>query len=292
MRIKEKISGIFAIAAFLALFSSCQKDINIALPQAVDKVVIEGSIDLNDYPIVIVTRNLPYFGTIDSTMIYNLFIQDAVVIVSDGMMNDTLHKTYDFNAYPQIYFKGTKIKGEVGKTYFLTVNAEGKTFTSTTTIPATVTLDSLWFKLEPNKDSLGYIWSKFTDPPEQGNYYRLYTKRINKDKTFVPMLYSSVYSDNLFNGQSFTFSIERGTSSFNSITEDPDLGYFKIGDTTVIKACTIDKASYDFWRSAESEIYGGGNPFMNPTQIKSNIEGGGLGGWCGYGCLYDTVIAK
>jgi len=273
------------------VFYSCEKDIYIDVPTAEEKVVVQGSIDLNDFAKVSLTRNLPYFGTIDSSMIMNLLIQGATVIVTDGIIHDTLQEVIDFTAFPPMYYKGTLIKGEVGKTYNLTVIALGKTFTASTTIPAPVPLNSVWFKVEPHQDSLGYVWASFTDPAEPGNYYRVFTKRNSKDPQFVPML-GSITDDKYFNGQNFQFSMIRGSSSLNSTTEDPEFGFFKIGDTIVVKACAIDKAHYTFWRTAEGEIYGGSNPFSNPTQIVTNIEGGALGVWGGYGCFYDTVIAK
>jgi hypothetical protein len=285
------ISNIISLLLIAIIFYSCEKDINIDVPAAEQKVVIQGSIDLNDYAKVSLTKNLPYFGTIDSSMIYDLIIQEATVIVSDGLVNDTLKKVTDLTMFPPIYYKGTQIKGEVGKTYHLKVIALGKTFTASTTIPAPVSLDSAWFKVEPGKDSLGYLWASFTDPAEPGNYYRIFTKRISKDAQYVPML-GSVTDDKFFNGQSFQFSMMRGSSSLNSTTVDPEFGFFKIGDTIVVKACAIDQAHYNFWRTAEQEIYGGSNPFSNPTQIVTNIEGGALGVWGGYGCFYDTVIAK
>ena len=241
---------------------------------------------------VAVTTNLPYFGTIDSASIFNIIIQDAVVVVNDGVIYDTLKKTINLNYFPPIFYQGTKIKGKIGKTYSLTVNAKGNKYTAITTIPDTVHVDTLWFKVEPGQDSLGYVWATFTDPPQPGNYYRVFTKRQTKDKIFAPMLFSSVYPDSYFNGQTFTFSIERGETFYNPAVNDPTLGYFKIGDTIIIKACTIDKATYDFWRSAEANIYGGGDPFMNPEQVVTNINGGGLGVWSGYGSEFYTVIAK
>jgi hypothetical protein len=285
------LSNILSVMCISFVFYSCEKDIHIDVPTAEEKVVVQGSIDLNDFAKVSLTRNLPYFGTIDSSMIMNLLIQNATVIVSDGIINDTLHEVIDFTTFPPKYYKGTIIKGEVGKTYNLTVIALGKTFTAITTIPAPVPLDTAWFKVESNQDSLGYVWASFTDPAEPGNYYRVFTKRISKDPQFVPML-GSVNDDKYFNGQNFQFSMIRGSSSLNSTTEDPEFGFFKIGDTIVVKACTIDKAHYTFWRTAEGEIYGGNNPFSNPTQIVTNIEGGALGVWGGYGCFYYTVIAK
>jgi len=293
MKITQPIFLLIAGLILLITFCSCEKNIMIDVPQAEEKIVVEGWIDQNDYPIVFLTKNLPYFGTIDSAMLFNIIIQDATVIVSDGSITDTLKLIPfpDFNYFPPIYYTGYKIKGEVGKTYNLTVKAEGKTLTATTTIPPPVYPDSVWFKIEPQQDSLGYLWGSFTDPPELGNYYRLFAKRFSKDKRYIPVL-GSAYDDKFFNGQSFQFSMIRGVESATDTTVDEEFGFFKIGDTIGVKICTIDKAHYDFWRTAEGEMYSGGNPFVTPTQIVTNIEGGGLGVWGGYGVYYDTVIAK
>lgn len=292
MKKKLYSANIFTGLIVLSFLFSCEKNITIDVPTAEEKVVIQGSIDLNDYAKVSLTKNLPYFGTIDSSMIMDLIIQDASVIVSDGTLYDTLKKTTDLTFFPPIYFKGSLIKGEVGKTYFLTVQTMGKTFTSSTTIPAPIPLDTAWFKVEPNQDSLGYVWASFSDPPEPTNFYRIFTKRLSKDKQFVPMFGSSVYDDKFFNGQHFEFSIIRGSSTLNSTVEDPEFGFFKRGDTIIVKTCTIDKAHYNFWRTAEGEMFSGSNPFSTPTQIVTNIEGGALGVWGGYGCQFYTVIAK
>ena len=291
----RNINNIIRIIVVLLLFFvcySCEKNIKIETPPFEEKVVIQGAIDLNDYSMVFLTKNLPYFGTIDSTMIYNMIIQNATVVVSDGSINDTLVKTFDPNYFPPIFYKGKKIKGAIGKTYYLTVNALGKTFTSSTTIPAPPNLiDSTWFKLEPNHDSLGYLWSVLNDPPESGNCYMIYSKRLSKDKIFIPVL-DPVTDDKFFNGQNFQFSIMRGESSTNSTAIDNEYSYYKIGDTIIVKYCSIDLDTYNFWRTAEEGMYSNGNPFVTPSQIATNIKGGGLGIWAGYGCLFNTVIAK
>ena len=291
MKIIHPISLLIAGLILLIAFYSCEKTITIDVPQAEEKIVVEGWIDQNDYPIVFLTKNLPYFGIIDSAMLFNIIIQDATVIVTDGINYDTLAKTFNTDYFPPIFYIGSKIKGEINKTYFLTVKAQGKTLTSRTTIPPPVYADSVWFKVEPPHDSLGYLWGSFTDPPELGNYYRLFTKRLGKDRRHIPVL-ASIYDDKFFNGQSFQYSMLRGVESITDTAVDLEFGFYKIGDTISVKICTLDKASYDFWRTAEGEMYSGGNPFASPTQIVTNIEGGGLGVWCGYGNYYDTVMAK
>ena len=68
-------------------------------------------------------------------------------------------------------------------------------------------------------------------------------------------------------------------------------GHFKLGDTIIVRVCSIDEAHYNFWRTIEQEEFSGGNPFGSPIPIESNIKNG-LGVWGGYGASYYTVIAK
>ena len=57
-------------------------------------------------------------------------------------------------------------------TYHLKIIYNNDTITSTTTIPNTQGLDSIWFQVDPfsNSDSLGYIWAQVTDPDTSGNH--------------------------------------------------------------------------------------------------------------------------
>lgn len=275
----------------MGFLTSCEKDIELDLPEPEIKLVVQGWIDQGDYPVVMLTKSSPYFSVVDSSTIMNMIVQNATVVVSNGVLSDTLGSVFDPSYFPPLLYKGTLFKGEIDKTYSLTVIVEGRTYTATTTIPPPVPLDSAWFQTEPEHDSLGYVWGYFQDPPDQINYYRIFTKRLGKDSRFIPSL-GSTYDDKFFNGQSFKFSMMRGITSLTDTTQDEEQGFFKIGDTVLIKTCTIDKPHYDFWRTAEGDMFTSGNPFASPSPIITNINGGGLGVWGGYGVFSDTIICK
>lgn len=275
----------------LLVLASCEKNIEVDIPDPEEKIVVEGWIEPGDVAYVMLTKNSPYFSVVDSTSLMDMIVKNAIVKVSDGTNTEQLTMTIDTNYFPPILFKGNTLKGIAGKTYTLTVEAEGKFLESSTTIPFPIPLDTAWFKIEPGKDSLGYLWATFTDPENETNYYRLTAKRLGKDKRFIPIL-GSVYEDKFFNGQSLTFSMNRGFESFTSDIEDNEATYFKVGDTIILKSSTIDYSTYDFWRKAESEMFSSGNPFATPTSVPTNIIGGGLGIWGGYGVSYYTIIAK
>lgn len=278
----------------LSIFSSCEKDITVSLPLPEPKVVVEGHIEPGKAAYVLLTRSSAYFAPVDTQAVINTIIYGATVVVSDGINSDTLKQTIDFNFFPSIIYKGNpaKLAGVVGKTYSLTVHADGKVLTGSTLMRAPVQLDSTWFKLQPPSDSLGFAWARLTDPAGFGNQYRWFAKRIGKDNNFIAPL-GSAFDDKFIDGKSFDFAYDRGIEFNSTKTDDSneERGFFKKGDKIVVRFCTIDKASYDFYRSFETDAASNGNPFAAPSSVKTNIKGG-LGVWGAYTPTYDTIIAK
>lgn len=289
---RNKIPFIITYLLIFFLYS-CEKEIEIDLPKPEPNYVIEGWIENGETATVIITKSSPYFDPIDSTTLSNSMVTNAVITVSDGITSESLALSINPDIYPFIMYMGSSLKGEVGKTYYLTVSVADKVFTAQTTLLAPVSFDSSWFKVEPNKDSLGYVWVACSDNGASEDYYRVFTKRIGKDAAFVPML-GSVWEDKYFNGQQFVASIFRGQTSFliePPASEEGEFGFFKIGDTIITKLAHIEYPIYKFWTAAESGFFSGGNPFSSPALIPSNIQGGALGVWSGYAVCKDTVIA-
>ena len=283
------ISSIFVIA----LVTGCEKEVTLDLPDAEQKIVVEGHIEQGKAPFVILTRSSAYFDPVDSATIANTIITDATVIVSDGFTTDTMTIAYDPNLFPPIYYKAPNMLGVTGRTYSLTVIADGKTLTSSTTLLPAIPLDSVWFKLDPGSDSLGLAYGHLTDPVGRGNAYRWFAKRMNEDATFYPAFGGSVFDDEYIEGKSLDGAFYRGMKPNSTAPEDnsSEFAMFKLGDTIIVKFCSIDYDAFRFYRTFETEVSNNGNPFASPTSIQTNIEGG-LGIWSGYGVHYDTIIAQ
>jgi len=272
------------------VFSSCEKEITIDLPKETPKIVIEGYIENGLPATVIITKSAPYFDPIDITTLLSSIVRNAKVKISDGTNSDILD-TVKTSDYPFFFYTGDTIIGEIGKTYILTVEIDGQTYKSQTTIQHPVAFDSIWFKMKPDNDSIGDIFAVGTDNGAEYNYYRVFTKIINKDYTFIP-IFGSVWDDKFFNGETFTVQLYHGIAS-NIMNPDEDWSTsYKLGDTVVTKLCTFDYESYTFWSAAESEIFSGGNPFSTTTSVPTNIKGGAIGCWTGYCASYDTIICK
>lgn len=312
------ITYLMVAAVWLILAVSCTKIIEVDVPDPEAMIVVEGRIENDVPPYVILTRNSPYFGGIDLNDLSSYFVNGASIWVSDGTdsialiefcveqfpeeVQRELASQFGYNvgdsadvpnvciySIPQLiqyYLTGDAnlYVGKVGKTYTLRIQAEGEELRSITTIPGLLSIDlSLRPHDDPKKDSLMTVLVTYDDPDTSGNYLRYFTKRNND--SFRPPLSSSVYDDFVIAGGVLTLPVERGQSREDDFGDA--YGYFWKGDTVIVKFSAIDKAHYDFWRTVEND--NGDTPFSAPIKVNGNVEGG-LGVWGGYGSVYDTII--
>ena len=184
---KEKI--IFHILLLIGMSivlifinTSCNND-NFEIENYKSKIVIDGWIEQDKYCKVLLTLSAPYFSDVDSASLRDYALSTAKVTLYNGTKEEVLTLKPNSNYFPPYVYISTDIKGEIGKTYTLTVKSRGIIATSTTTIPPKVQLDSAWFSLE--KDSLGLVWIKFSDDILSKNYYRTLSKVKNKDSIYL-----------------------------------------------------------------------------------------------------------
>ncbi|MBI3511600.1 MAG: DUF4249 domain-containing protein [Bacteroidetes bacterium] len=275
---------------FTLLLFSCEKEIQITLPEVEKKIVVDGGIETGQLTEINLTWSTGYFDPVDSASLANYLITNAFVTVTDGNNIDTLHTSFDPLKPIPIVWVGTHVYGQEGHTYLLKVVADGKTATASTMIHTAIPLDSVWFKIEPNEDSLGFAWAHMTDPVGIGNGYRWFTKRVGVDDRFRAP-FGSAFDDRFVEGKNFDFAYNRPSDPGSTAPEDngPQAGFFKTGDTIAVKFCTIGQAEVNFFRSYEVDVENNGNPFAAPGTIETNVHGG-LGIWCGYNPSYDTII--
>lgn len=252
------------------------------------EIVVDGWIEPNQYAQVFLTLSVPYFSEVDSVSLRNYALTKAKVTLISDTETEVLTLKPNQDYFPPYFYTSTAIKGEAGKSYQIKVEYLGKTATASTSIPEPVQLDSTWFALEPDKDSLGFIYLKFTDNPNSKDYYRTLTRIKTTDAKYIAN-YLPNFNDQFFNGQRVEVALYKGNKT---TTDKTDEIYYTLGDTISLKFCTIDKAAYDFWYSFQKESMSAGNPFASTNaRVASNITNG-LGVWCGYGATYYQIIAR
>lgn len=282
----------------LNLLTSCEEDINLTVAGGESKIVIEGNIENGKPAEVFVTRNSSLTQAVNFS---NILVENAKVYVSNGGITDTLKLALDSFATIPLLYKGSSLIGVSGQTYNLTVIVDGKTYTATTTIPALVALDSVWWKPQPPQDTLGYAWGHLTDPPGTGNAYKWFAKTPTERKQYNGNLVilnrrflaplGSTFDDKFIDGKSFDFAYNKtpDPTEVNFVDEEPSF-YYNKKDTIFIKFCSIDYKAAKFYVTYESAMQTNGNPFASPVSIISNISKGGLGVWAGFGAVYDTIL--
>ncbi len=295
---------LLSIFVLILLFSGCEREITIQLPEPPNAITIEGYIENDSFPVVILTKSIQYFEPINMNNLTNIFVKGAKVqVVVD---NDTI-ALHEFTA-PQpggsaiTIYTNPLLIGKTGKTYALLVETGDQKLSAITTIPDIVPIDSFNFEkvdstntifLPEKHDSLYRLLGYFKDPAGQTDYYRYWTSRTSMRLAYLNAL--SPYTENgnsafktdfldgqYMNGAWLVGSKVRG----DTLAEDEE--YFKYGDTVSVKWGKIDKAQYDFWDTYTNNLNGSG-PFSPPIIVKTNVKGGN-GIWAGIAAVYYKGI--
>jgi hypothetical protein len=259
--------------------ASCSREDYVKNVDGDSKIVVEGWIEQGDVPQVILSRSIPINAVIDSTTILDYFIRSAKVTVSDGENIEVLRLKSDISRVPPYVYYGSKIIGEVGKSYNLKVEYLDRVIEAKTSIPNAVAIQSAEYRKNSSTDTTGFVYLKFNDLALDKNYYQIQTKVDKTEPVFVPALYGNLNDDN-FNSSMISLQITRGIYVLSKEKYKP---YFVDGDLIHVKLRTMSKSGFEFWNSWQNEIINGRSPiFPANTSLKSNIKGG-LGIWEGYG---------
>jgi hypothetical protein len=309
-----KTSTLLLIAFVSLSLSSCTKIIDVELPDSESLLVVEGSIRNGEMPIVFLSKTQGYFDPVgDISEGYYLGGAEVTVSVNgtpyllDEICTQDLppaileELSITLGIAPEILaanpfcaytsFDETNLIGSHGTTYDLHVIYDTLEVTSSSKIEQLVPIDSLFFQIPitSTSDSLGFIFTSYTDPDTLGNSYRWSSRRVGVDPSFIYPL-GSGWDDSFLNGVEFTFSFFRYSEDFQDEPEG-EAGFWKTGDTVIVRLESIDRSAFSAVMSFEAAASAQGNPFAPPTNVESNIQGG-LGWWIAYSASVDTVFCN
>ncbi len=307
------LSSLWAVMLFM---TACEREFTPEVVGINDNIVVEGYIEAGDRPtpaFVVLTRSVPFFSEFNTSS-SNIFVRDAQVWVSNGTDSvrltqfcwsdldsnlrrqaarsfginlDSVTSNFNFCAYIDI---AGRMRGEVGKTYHLTIAADNRRLTATTTIPQLVRIDSANFVRPPGINQNDTMWQMrpwVKDPAAVKNYYR---SLVSVNGSSYGKGRGSVTDDAFFDGITTQFYMPNNSPNRRKEPDAIEDLFFK-GDTISIKYCQIDKAHFDFWRTLEFNANNQG-PFSSYTRVIYNIKGeGGIGIWGGIGVTYFDIIA-
>jgi hypothetical protein len=274
----------------LLFLLACRKDIELKLPDYKQKIVVEASIETGMPASVYLSYSVPYFGEFDYSTPLKAFIKGAQVIVSDGFSSDTLKEVEPLIGY---LYEGSKLLGQEGRIYSIRISVDGRVYETSTAILFPPKLDSLYFDPSDDNDSLGFMLQKFSEPAGGGDCYRWFAKRLGRDQ-FYAAPFNSVFDDRFIDGKTFEFGYNRGRQPdrLEGSPTDPEQGYFRRGDTVVVKFCKIGRREFEFWNTYYQNRSSNGNPFSAPSNVKSMFDDHEhvFGAFVGYAPFFDTIV--
>ena len=269
---KNKI--IYLLIILSQLFCSCTEDRFI---EAEPQIVVEGWIDAGGYPIVMLSQIIPVSDKeITQSELKDYIINWGKVTISDGEKEVVLTGRKSDEYFPPYIYTTNKIRGEEGKTYYLTAEYKDFYAKAQTTIPPKAEIKDIVTRKENNRY---YINAVIDDNPEEKNYYKFFVRVIGRDSCYL----SSNFA--IINDKDYTFPCSIPLEIGNSALYDDNNKLYTVSekDALLIKVAQIDSAAYNLWDDYKNIAELGQNRFFSYTNsIRSNISGG-LGYWVGYG---------
>ena len=271
--------------ALSALLLSCSGDY---LPEQNDELVVEGWIEDNGFPVVILTKNINIsnkYQSLDS--LSSCIVRWAKVTVSDGEKSVVLTGRYMKGYTPPYIYTTSHFRGEAGKTYLLTVEYGDFHATATTTIPNTQKIDELTVERCAQSDTLYQISLRYNDDEAEQNYSQICTRVGGRDVRQYLAAYLGTIDNRVVKPKT-KIPVYRGRD-INTLDYTP---YYTINDTVAVKFAHIDRTSYNFWYDYTRNLTTAGNMFFaTAASLRSNIIGG-TGYWCGMGSDIKYVAIR
>ena len=310
----------YLLFLFSVLIFSCEQDVEVDLNNNQSSIVVEGYIEPYLPSYVFLSKSQPFFDEINETELNNLFITDAKVTVTrdDGRKRLLTHVSQEivdslaphFNIdsvtlpFYSIYIDLNPFFedfNEVNYTFNLNIELNNITINADTYIPPPFDIDSVWCECsnETSKEYECYIHTIIHDPDTVGNILYAQYKRYDGesiDKNFR-ICSRFLRTDFLWNGTDYSAFFSRSGTLINEegnggllpfFAERIENGSLLTKDKVIFKISQISNKTYLFLRSKKLQEELNNNPFGEPSNLLSSIEGG-LGVWAGFGSLYYKV---
>lgn len=258
-------------------FFSC---VDIRLPEAESELVLEGWIEEDGFPVVLLSTSVPVTtGSKDMESLQEHIVRWGKVVISDGDKEVVLTGGPDERFIPPYSYTTAKMRGQAGKTYTLKAEYKDRRITASTTIPQSKELEYL--RTEQVSPGKYKIVAGMKDDSSGKDFYKFFVKREGKDSAYMSSFRGLVNDEVLTDGVN-EVSVYNGIS----VRESDFDQYFEEDDVVYVRFSTMDEASWIYWDGFEEIQSLSRNPFFPVSNaIRSNVTGG-LGYWAGYGSTY------
>ncbi len=267
----KKIFLLILLPIFIACEEIIEIDLNSASPQIIIEANLTNSADKN---FVSITESTDYYNP-------NAYkrLSNAEVIIKEN--NSTSFSLEEIS--PGVY-KNANLFASKENEYKIEVNYNNQKYSATSSVPETIEIDSLSYKLESrpfNKDKVFLeLHVYFKDNPDKKDYTKFVVYKNGKkiDRIFL-------YSDRLTNGNSIDFFF------FNFGNEEE----FKTGDLIAVEMLTIDEQTFTYFNTLRSALARStGGPFGStaPANPTTNWSNNALGYFSAFTISSSSIILE
>lgn len=280
----KTLRHISAVVILLLCLTGCAE---VGLPQPVPQIVVEGWIEDGYNPIVMLTTTVPIGESVtDLKELEKFVINWGKVTISDGEKSVVLSGRRNNDYFPPYIYTTSSMTGQAGKTYTITVEYSGRTVTAQTTIPEDVPLEYIRVAASGENPGNFQLVGGLKDNRNSKDYYKFFVKVSGKDSTYISS-FLGLTDDDILKDKTETAELPINNGSRRS--DQRMTTYFTAEDRVIVKFCTLDQTSWQYWNDFEEIQSLSRNPFFPvSTSIRSNVKGG-LGYWAGYGSRYYVV---
>lgn len=248
------MKNTFSILLLVVILTSCETVVDLKYNNNQSKVVIEGNITNEAGPYFVkVTKSI----SLSNTGSYPT-IDNAIVTLSDDAGNSETLIAQGNGVY-----KTNVLAGVAGRTYTLSVTAEGQTYIAQSTMPQPVPFDSIKVEEVGSANEKEYnLIPLYNDPVTEGNNYRFVVSVNNKilNQQFVQ-------NDELKNGGVNSLKLEINN----------DLVKFEPNDSVALVMQCVDKNVALYYKTLALIADSGPGGGSTPNNPRTNISNGALG---------------
>ncbi|GAB3864332.1 hypothetical protein GCM10028824_01740 [Hymenobacter segetis] len=264
---------LLVAAATVLLAASCQKVITLDLQSSAPRLSIEGNLADDGQPCtVLLARSTSYTET-------NTFpaVSGAVVTLSDNAGGlETLAETSTPGQY-----RGRTILGQPGRRYTLRVETDGQAYVAVSTLPSPVVpLSGLRAQKAPIGTNIQAL-PDYLDPAGTRNYYLFQQYRNGR-------LNKNIYlqNDEFTDGKANV----RGLGTGGGGGSNTDADKLVAGDSLRVEMQNVDADVYEYFRTLNLTLQGGGMATASPANPKSNFSGDVLGYFSAHSVRRRTIL--
>lgn len=251
----------------VATLTACEKTVDLSLSEAESKIVIEGQItDFPGYQFVKVSRMTGFYSTGKTPRVTN-----ATVLVEDDLGNDYtfVHNPNGHTDSVGYYVPEVPFLGEVGRTYKLTVVADGQTYEAQDHLYRVTQIE----RLEPRLDE-----DEENDPEDPGRFYEVLYFVNEPQETRDYYLFKCYRND----------SLEYATETDVYFADDELVGenidgapmpiYFAANDKARAEVYSLSREAFIYYRDLQKVLNNDGGLFTAPpADPRTNLSNGALG---------------